>query len=107
MLCAAVDPKTLGLNLYLIIGAVLVAAFFLIAVIAAWTGLKVCVWRRSVRNAEAAERRARLDPTGIPYPPAGRGLCDACQQVHDTVYHLPDGGRYCARCYAQRTKESL
>ncbi len=100
-----VDPKTLGINLYIIIGAVLLGAFLLIVVIAVWTGIKAGFWQLGRRRAAEAERRRKLQPDGRPYPPAARGLCDRCGRTFEKVYHLPTGERRCPPCYEPTLKE--
>lgn len=102
----AVDPVTLGINLAIIIGAVLLAVFILIAIITTWTGVSIGVWGFRRKSAEDAERRRKFRPDGTPYPPASRGLCDGCQRVHETVYHLPSGERRCPACYESMLKEA-
>lgn len=98
---ALVDPVTLAINLGIIIGAVIFGVVLLILVVAAWTGVKLGLWRRSRRQAEQEARRRTHGPDGRPYPPAGRGLCDRCQRALDKVYYLPSGERRCPACYAE------
>lgn len=106
MLLALVDRVTLAINLALIIGAVILAVVVLLLIVAGWTGINIVSWNRRRRQGEIEYRARRVRPDGTPYPPAGRGLCDGCQQVHDPVYHLPDGQRFCPECYAMFPKES-
>jgi hypothetical protein len=101
-----VDPTTLGRNLYLIIGAVLLLLILLSVVIAVWTGVNVAFWRRAQKRSAAEDKRRRIGPDGRPYPPAARGLCDRCHRVDETVYHLPSGERRCPACYADVKKGS-
>ena len=94
-----------ALNLYFIVGAVIVLTLLLLIVIGVWTAAKAGIWQlRRRRAAQGQYRRLhRLD--GEPHPPAARGLCDCCQQVHAKVYHLPSGQRRCPACYEQLLKE--
>ena len=100
-----VDPRTLGLNLWLIIAAVIVLGIAFVLLIAAWTGVKVGIWQLRRKRADRQNYHRKYQPDGQPYPPAGRGLCDNCGQIYEQVYHLPSGGRRCPRCYAQFMKE--
>jgi hypothetical protein len=92
--------KMFGLNLYFLIGALLVLGVGAVVLIAAWTGLKIFVWEEQKRSGERAERRRKLRPDGTPLPPASRGLCTACSRAYEQVYHLPGGERLCPTCYA-------
>jgi hypothetical protein len=102
---AVVDPKTLGLNLWLIIGGVILAVFLLVFLLAAWTGLNVGLWQLQRRRAERALYQRQHDAAGRPLPPSGRGICDACHRPDETVYHLPGGERRCPTCYAELDEE--
>jgi hypothetical protein len=96
---AVVDLRTFGANIYLLIGLLICGAALIILIVAAWTALKIAVWRSSQRKAAEQEHRRKLGPDGQPYPPAAPGICERCQQAGDVVYHLPTGERLCARCY--------
>lgn len=93
-----VDPATLGLNLHIIIGAVLCLSVAIVLLIAIATGVNYLLWKRRRDAAEAAERRRRIGPDGRMLPPASRGLCQACARASDAVHHLPDGRRLCRVC---------
>lgn len=100
-----VDPRTFGLNMYLIIGAVIALVILVVVAIALSTGANIFFWQRSRARAEQQDRRRKLRPDGQPYPPAARGLCDRCQRVYETVYHLPSGQRRCPACYEEMLRE--
>lgn len=57
-----VDLKTFGANIYLLIGLLICLGVLLILILAAWTLLKIAVWRSSRKRAEKQERRQRLRP---------------------------------------------
>ena len=97
-----VDLKTFGANIYLLIGLLICLGAMLVLIVAAWTLLKIAVWRSSRKRAEEQERRQKLRPDGQPYPPAAPGICQRCALVFDVVYHLPSGERLCARCYQRQ-----
>ena len=92
--------RMFGLNMYLIIGAVLLLAFLLVFALFGITALRALLWRRRQRRAEREQEALGRDADGRPLPPAGRGLCDRCGRVYDLVYYCPSGARRCPRCYA-------
>ena len=94
--------KMFGANIFVLIGLLLAAGVAVVVIVAAWTGLKIGLWRWRRQQGEAEERRRRIRPDGQPYPPASRGICGDCARVSETVYHQPDGSRLCAECYAAR-----
>jgi hypothetical protein len=97
---STVDPRTLGMNLWLLLGALLAAGFALIVLIAFWTSIKIGIFRWRQRRAEAAYRAQRVHPDGSPRPPASAGVRSQCDRLHRQVYHLPDGRRLCPDDYA-------
>lgn len=103
---AVVDPVTLGANLYLIIGGVVLAIFLLIGIVVLWTGINAGIWRARQARDERAARNRKFRADGTPLPPAHRGLCDRCQKPYERVYYLPDGERYCPKCYEAVVKET-
>ena len=56
-------------------------------------------WRAAVRKACRQTEAARIRPDGKPFPPAERGMCDACRRPFEKVYYLPDNRRLCPGCY--------
>jgi hypothetical protein len=90
-----------GMNIFLIIGGIILAVVGLAFLIALWTGFNFWTWRRSQRRAEARRRKERFDDTGQLFPPASRGICSVCETVHPKVYHLEDGARFCPKHYAE------
>lgn len=95
----AVDPRTLALNIYLLIGALLALGVIALVVLAIWTAANCGVWQARRRRAEAEQHRRRFRPDGQPYPPASRGMCDRCARACETVYHEASGERLCPTCY--------
>ena len=102
---AFVDPRTFGINLYIIIGAVLLLALLFVVIIFGWTALKTGIWQLGRSRAARRETRRKLQPDGQPYPPAAQGLCDRCRRSCDLVYHLPAGERRCPACYERLLEE--
>jgi hypothetical protein len=98
------DPKNFGMNIYLLIGLVLLAAAALLAIIAAWTLVNHLIWKRGQRRAERAYQAKRIQPDGTPYPPASRGICSKCAAYRDPVYHLDDGSRLCEKHFDEHRR---
>jgi hypothetical protein len=91
--------ERLVLNIWVVIGSVILLALIAAAIIGIWTGLKILVFHTRRKLAEEEQRRRKFQPDGRPYPPAAPGICSDCQLVSDSVFHLPDGRRLCAKCY--------
>jgi len=96
---AQVDTHTFGLNLYFIIGALVVGLAVLVVMLVLWIAVRCLVWEIRLRRAAAEAGRIHIGPDGLPYPPVGRGLCEVCAIVSDKVYHLASGQRMCEDCY--------
>lgn len=96
---AQVDPRTLGENLYLLIGLFVVLVLVVVLLLAGWTSIKVWIWRSRKKRAERERQRLKYRADGQPYPPSGRGLCDRCEQSYEKIYFLPTGQRLCPTCY--------
>jgi hypothetical protein len=92
-----VDPHTLGANIFLLIGLLIASGLVLFLLIGGWTALKIVVWKRRQRHAQAEYRRQRVAPNGQPYPPASRGVCAQCGAYCGAVFHLTTGERLCRR----------
>lgn len=88
-----------GMNLYLIIGAVLGLAVLFVLLIAAWTGISSLIWlakrRRAEREFIASTRRA----DGRPYPAFGEGTCSECHRGDRKIYQVPHSVGLCPTCY--------
>ncbi len=71
----------------------------LIAVLGVWACCYHFIWRarRGLANRQAYRRKH--GPDGKAYPPVGKGICSACQQARQEVFHLPSGERLCKNCY--------
>ncbi len=100
LLLGQVDIRTFGLNLYLVIGALVVGLVMAVLILVAWTMVKCFIWETKVRRARIEADRIAKGPDGRPLPPSGRGLCDICEKPFDKVYHLPTGRRVCEGCYS-------
>lgn len=100
-----VSPQTFALNMYFLIGLLIVAGVAIVLIIAFWTSIKIWIWNIRRRKADEAEHRRHFRPDGQPYPPASRGVCAGCARALDGVYHLPSGRRLCPDCYRRATAE--
>ncbi|MGD8452047.1 MAG: hypothetical protein PVJ57_09540 [Phycisphaerae bacterium] len=97
--------RMFGMNIYLIIGALIVLGFLLVVLLVGWTGIKMWFWHMRMRRGQAEAERGRVGPGGKRLPPTGSGLCHRCGQP-GKVYHLPSGERLCPMCYGKSSKES-
>ena len=89
--------------LLLLIIVPIAVAFMVVVFIAALTVAKYLASRVEYRvNRRIAERR-RLDANGRGYPSKGRGLCDECGRMSETVFFLSTGRRMCKTCYEVRS----
>jgi hypothetical protein len=71
----------------------------IILIILGLTFTKMWIHRIRAHSAQRAAEAAKLDPDGVPYPPAGRGLCDECERAFERVFYLQSGRRICEDCY--------
>jgi hypothetical protein len=97
--------RMFALNLHLIIGALLLSGVLFVLILIVWTAARAGFWELRRRRAAEQEQRRQRGPDGYAYPPAGRGLCDRCNQTHEMVYYLPSGARRCPACYAETLEE--
>jgi len=88
-------------NIWLLIGLLLFAAFVVLMIITLWTLLKMWLWRASKRRADQERHDLKYRADGKPYPPAGRGFCDNCEQSCQKVYYMPNNRRLCPDCYGK------
>jgi hypothetical protein len=96
---AQVDPSTLGQNLFLIIGGLLLVIAAGLLVLIAWIAIKYWLWHARQAKAQRDRHARKFDAGGRRLPPSGRGLCHRCEAVHESVYCLPTGRRLCPTCY--------
>ncbi len=94
-----VDPKTLGLNLCLIISGLFVLTLAGAFTYASWTGIKT--WIAIVRTRRGREEYLRKfrRADGKPYPPATHGKCEHCGVQQGKIYHVDSGPCVCPDCY--------
>ena len=98
-LVGQVDPKTLGQNLYFVIGWLfacggLVVLVYLVAT-AVKTGRGIVQQRRSWQAYLEESRRA----DGSVYPEFAKGVCSECGTKGDKIYRPASGERLCPDCY--------
>lgn len=94
-----VDPKTLGVNLWLIIAGLILLAGIGLFAIAVWTGIStwIAIVRQRNSRDEYAKRFHRAD--GGNYPPATEGKCEQCGVQQGRIYHVDSGPSLCPECY--------
>jgi hypothetical protein len=95
-----VDPKTFGMNIWLLIGAAIWLGLAFLLVIGMITAVRILWWLRRRRAAERAAKRARRAPDGTLCVYVGPGLCDRCGLERHRVYVAGPGDSCCARCFA-------
>jgi hypothetical protein len=93
------DLSMFGLNIYYLIGLLILLAAAGVMIVALWTVLKISIWRTRQRRAWHAYLRQSRRADGQLYPPAAPGICDQCGRTSKTIYHLPLGYRLCPTCY--------
>ena len=98
---AVVDPTTLGMNLYLLIGGLLALGFLCVLLVASYTLLKVWIWRIQQRRAAAEVARCTRRPDGTLNPPAVAGVCEACGRADRKVVCPPSGKLLCQPCFEE------
>ncbi len=88
-----------GLNITLLIGLLTAGVIGLVLFFALWTGIKIFLFRRRLRQGELQHELAQRDAKGRLLPPTTPGVCHACGKAYRKVHHLPSGQRYCPDCY--------
>lgn len=88
-----------AMSIRLLVGILVALLLVAVVLISTWTGLRVFLFRRTVRKSEEHEHRRKFRPDGTPYPPRGEGICSQCGKVGKEIFHLPDGRRLCLDCY--------
>jgi hypothetical protein len=78
------------------------AAIGIALLIATVTAVKCVLLPGKMEAGEEQARQEKLRPDGLPYPPGGRGMCDACRKPFSKVYYMPSGERLCRACYLGR-----
>lgn len=96
-----IDPKLFYLMLYILLALLVLVPIGIILVIFLITAIKM--WRKeaSIRAAAAQAYAEAHGPDGKPYPPSCRGLCEHCSQYDARIFHIQDGPKLCATCYAK------
>jgi hypothetical protein len=94
-----VDPATFGLNLHLIVGALLLLIVGSVLFFLGWTLLRA--WRAEKKQRESweAHQRELLAPDGKPYPSFIEGVCGKCGRGDHRIYHPESGEQLCPACY--------
>lgn len=96
-----VDPKTLGANLFLLIGIVIVLGLGGLLTLGIWTGTKMWLAHRREQRAWLAHNQQRLASDGKPYPPQGQGICAHCGQADTRIYYPQSGQELCPDCFEE------
>ncbi len=94
-----VGPKTLGVNLWLLIALLFLLVVALVLGVVLWTGIRVGLTMLAQRRAQAEYRKSTRRADGQPYPPYIEGMCSQCGRGHVRIYHPQSGERLCPDCY--------
>ena len=94
-----VDPATLGRNTYVLIGGLILLGVGFFLLVAAWTMLKVWLWRARQRRSLRAWLEATRRADGGMYPPHAEGVCQECRRGDRRIHHLPGGEQLGPACY--------
>jgi hypothetical protein len=99
MVILQVDRATLGLNLFLLIGAAVLLGGISLVALAGWTGLRAWVWHVRQRRSRQRYRRRTFRADGQIYPSFSAGVCQECGRSSRKIYHPLTGERLCRICY--------
>ena len=99
MVILQVDPATLGLNLFLLIGAAVLLGGVSLVALAGWTGLRAWIWHVRQRRSQQRYRRRTFRADGQIYPSVSQGVCQECGRSSRKIYHPLTGERLCPVCY--------
>ncbi len=94
-----VDPDTFALNLFLILGALILLGAAFIVLIAAWTGIRVCICIIQRRRAERTWLRVSRRADGKRYPPFVEGICGECGRGGRKIFFPPDSDKILCHKY--------
>lgn len=94
-----VDPKTLGLNLWLIISGVFCLGVSTVLILVFWTAIKVWLSERRERRSWERYQKSSRRADGRPYPAFFMGQCDSCGRGHRKIYQAEWGPGLCPTCY--------
>lgn len=94
-----VDAKTIGANLFLIIGALICLAVTALFAVAAWVAINVWLSGRRERRSWEDYQRSTRRADGRPYPPFIEGVCDLCGRGDRKIYQAEWGQALCPPCY--------
>jgi hypothetical protein len=101
-----VDPKTLGQNLFLLIGLLIVVVLGALLCLGIWIGLRLWIaGRRERRSWEEFEQQRRA-PDGRPYPAFIDGICRECGRGDARIYHGDAGEELCPSCYDESCRRA-
>ncbi len=100
-----VDTATFGLNLYLIIGALVLLALVVFLLLVFVMGLKTLWFLAARRRAQLEHFRQTRRADGQLYPPYLEGVCDVCKRGGRKIYFPQAGVSMCPLCYERWWRE--
>lgn len=94
-----VDARTLGENLHLLLGVLIVLVSGSLLGIGIWVGLRFWIAGRRERRSWQEFQEQRLAPDGLPYPGFSDGICQQCGRGDQRIFCADVGGELCPECY--------
>ena len=94
-----VDPGTFALNMFLILGAIILLGIGLVLFVKFWTGIKAWIAERRQHKSWEGYCQQKRQPDGRPMPPCTAGFCDQCGQSNQKIYYPQTGPPLCPECY--------
>ncbi len=94
----AVDPATLGQNLWLIVAAIVLLGMVATAGVAVSAVVRSALAMRRQTRSLAAYAAALRRPNGEAYPPFFAGRCQRCSRGHSRIYAAESGKELCPTC---------
>ena len=94
-----IDPRTLGENLHLLIGLLVVLVSGSLVGMGVWVGLRLWIAARRERRSWQEFQEQRLAPDGRPYPAYTDGICQECRRGDTRICSVDSGQELCPTCY--------
>jgi len=94
-----VDPRTLGENLHLLVGLLVVLVLGSLLGLGIWVGLRLWIGERRARRSWQEFQEQRHAPDDRPYPCYIDGICQECRRGDPRIYQADSGEELCPVCY--------
>ena len=94
-----VDPRTLGENLHLLVGLLIVLLSGSLLGLGIWVSLRLWIAGRRERRSWQEFQEQRLAPDGRPYPGHTDDVCQQCMRGDSRIFSAHSGEELCPACY--------